>query len=88
MLDKMTFKQQMWLGMGILLCGFMLSNILKQGIISNIGWILFGLLFIIHPICPESWKWRYGDDDKRMRRDYRIAGAIVIIVGLMIRFGV
>ena len=88
MLRNLTFKQQMWLSIGIELCGFLLSTLFKRGIFTNIGWILAGSLFVIHPICPESWRWRYGDDDKRMRRDFRLAGAAVIFVGLITRFGV
>lgn len=88
MLKKLTFKQQAWLMAGILVCGFVLSTIFKQGFFSNIGWVLAGLLFIVHPVCPESWKWRYGDDDKRMQRDYRIAGVVVVFIGLITRFGV
>lgn len=74
--------------MGILLCCFLMATFLKQGIIYNVGWVLSGLLFVLHPVCPEAWKWRYGDDEKRMKRDFRIAGAVAILFGLLIRFGV
>lgn len=88
MFKRLTFIQQVWLMVGLVLCGFILSTLCKQGIFSNIGWVLGGLLFVLHPVCPESWKWRYGDDDRRMKRDYRIAGAVVIFIGLITKFGV
>lgn len=73
---------------GIVLLGHVLATLFKQGAISNIGWVLAGLLFVINPVCPETWKWRYGNDEKRMNRDFRIAGAAVIFIGIMTRFGV
>ena len=84
----LTFKRQSWLIAGIVLLGFVLSTLLKQCIFSNIGWVLAGLLFVIHPVCPETWKWKYGDDEKKMKRDFRIGGAVVIFLGLITRFGV
>ena len=87
-MKKLTFKQQFCTGLAIEIVCFILATILKQGIISNTGWILYGLLFVIHPVCPNAWKWRYGDDDKRMKRDFRIAGCVVILFGLITRFGV
>ena len=87
-MSRLTFKQQWWLMAGFILLGAVLSTLLKHGIFSNIGWVLAGLLFVIHHVCPETWKWKYGDDERLMKRDYRIGGAAVILVGLMTRFGV
>lgn len=87
-MKTLTFKQQLLIGLAIEIVCFILATTLKMGIISNVGWIIYGLLFVIHPVCPETWKWRYGDDEKRMKRDFRIAGATVILFGLLIRFGV
>lgn len=87
-MKNFTFKQQFRVGLVIMIVCFILATILKQGMLNNIGWIISGLLFVIHPVCPKVWKWRYGDDDKRMKRDYRIAGVVVILFGLIIRFGV
>lgn len=84
----LTFARQWRLMAGIVLSGLILSTLFKQGIFSNIGWILAGLLFVIHPVCPEAWKWKYGDDDSRMKRNFRIGGAVVIFLGLITRFGV
>ncbi|MGI5963423.1 MAG: hypothetical protein ACOX7N_06895 [Lawsonibacter sp.] len=88
MIKHLTFKQQWWLAFGIVLCSFVFSTLFKQGIFSNIGWILAGLLFVIHPVCPEGAKWRYKDREKEMKRDFRVGGVIIIIIGLITRFGV
>ena len=82
----LSFKRQSWLSAAVVLLGFVLSTLFKQGVFSNIGWVLSGLLFVIHHICPETWKWRYGDDERRMRRDFRIGGAVIILLGLITRF--
>lgn len=87
-LNKFTFAQQWWLAFGIMLCCAALATFLKQGIFANLGWMLAGLLFILHPVCPEMAKWRYRNDEERMKRDFRIAGAVIFAIGLMIRFGV
>lgn len=87
-MKNLTFKQQFCIQLAIMIGGFILATVLKHGIIYNIGWVLSGLIFVIHPVCPEAWKWRYGDNEKRMKRDFRIAGAVVILFGLITRFGV
>lgn len=88
LIDWLTWGRQWWLMAVIVFVGVALASLLKQGVFSNIAWVLAGLLPIIHPVCPEAWKWKYGDDDKRMKRDSRIAGAVVIFIGLITRFGV
>lgn len=87
-MNWLTYKRQWWLMAGIVFLGFTLAALFKQGVFSNVGWVLAGLLPVINPVCPETWKWKYGDDEERMKRDSRIGGAVVIIVGLLTRFGV
>lgn len=87
-MTKLTFKRQCWLSVALILIGCLLATFLKQGVFENIAWVLIGLLYIFHPVVPESFKWRYSGDEKRMQRDARIAGAIAILIGLITRFGV
>lgn len=86
--DRLNYKRQCWLAVGIVLFGFILARLTGWAIASNVGWVLAGLLSIVHPLVPESIKWRYAGDEKKMARDSRIAGAVVIVVGLITRFGV
>ena len=72
----------------IVLLGFLLATFCKNGIFENIGLVLAGLLPIVHPVCPEAWKWKYRDNEKRMQRDSRMGGAIVILLSLITRFGI
>ena len=86
--DKLNYKRQGWLALGIVLFCFILARLTGWAIASNLGWVLAGLLSIVHPLVPESIKWRYAGDEKKMARDARIAGAVVIAVGLITKFGV
>ena len=88
LLDELNYKRQCWLAVGIVLFCFILAGLTGWNKASNVGWVLAGLLFIVHPLVPESIKWRYAGDEKRMARDARIAGAVVILVGLITKFGV
>lgn len=87
-MKNLTFKQQFYISMSITIFCFILATWLKIGFIHNIGWVLFGLAFVIHPVCPEAWKWRYGKDEQRMNRDFRLAGIVVILIGLLTKYGI
>jgi len=84
-MKKLTFKTQFRICMGILILSFVLAHITKQGVFTNIAWIIYGLLFIINPVWPEMWD---HADHKKMRLGCRIGGVLVIVVGLITRFGV
>lgn len=80
---KLTFQVQMWICIGILIFCFILATITKQGIFSNIAWIIYGLFFIVNPVWPKMWDYA---DHKKLRLGCRIAGVLAIIVGIMTRF--
>lgn len=82
---KLTFKIQMYISIGILICCFLLATFTKQSLFSNAGWIIYGLFFIINPVWPDTWDWR---DHNKLRLGCRIAGVLAILVGLLTRFGV
>ncbi len=86
--DKLNYKRQCWLAVGIVLFAFILARLTGWTIAPNVGWVLAGLLSIVHPLVPESIKWRYAGDEKKMARDARIAGAVVVLVGLITKFGI
>lgn len=80
---KLTFKAQIRVSLVILIFCLILSNLTKQGIFDNIGWITYGLFFIINPVWPDSWDWQ---DHSKLRLGCRIAGVLAIMVGLLTRF--
>ena len=84
-MNRPTFKTQFRICIGILVICFILATVTKQGIFSNIAWIIYGLAFAINPVWPQMWD--HADHDK-LRLGCRIGGILVIIIGLITRFGV
>jgi hypothetical protein len=80
---KLTFKNQIILGIIFIVLGFICSTIFKQGIFSNIGWILYGALFVFHPVLPKNAK-----SSSKALLVMRITGLVIIILGIITRFGV
>ena len=84
-MKQLTFRTQMTISLGILVVCFILSTVTKYGIITNIGWALYGLGFLLHPVWPKSAD---HADPVKMRRAMRIAGTVVLILACITRFGV
>ncbi len=82
-MQRITFKMQLYISAALILIGNLLSTLLKNGTLCNIVWILSGLLYILHPVCPSE-----TTDNPRIERAIRIAGVILILIGLLIRFQV
>ncbi len=80
---KVAFKQQMYFGLAIVLLGFVLSTLFSQGMFLNTGQVLYGLLFIINPVFPTRF-----ENIRGMKLYIRLAGLIVVALGLITRFGV
>ena len=81
----LTFKQQMLVGIGLIILSIILSQVFRNGIFHNIAWIIYGLLCVLNPVWPES---RTYADPQKMKKACYIAGAICIMIGLLTRFGV
>lgn len=84
-MSRLTFKTQMYLSLGFFVICMILAYFTKLGIFHNIGWIVYGLFFIIHPVWPKSWDCH---EHRKLKLGCRIAGALAILVGLITRFGV
>lgn len=81
---KLTFRQQLTAGLGLLIVCGIIGMIFKTGIFFNIAWIVYGLAFIINPVWPQS---SGNADPVKMKRGCRIAGVLCVLVGLIARFG-
>lgn len=57
-----TFGQQFAVLLGIAVVCSILSFVTRIGWFHNLGWLLYGLLFLVHPVWPRSWD--YADHDK------------------------
>lgn len=82
-MEKLTFKNQIYIGLAIVLIGFVLTTITKNRIFSNIGWSIYGILFIINPVEPEKHK-----GYPNMKKWIRISGVIILVLGLITKFKV
>lgn len=85
-MKQLSFKTQSRISLAIIVGMFLLAQLLKVGMIHNIGWILIGLLFVINPVWPQAVDWRDHDE---LKKGIRIGSALVIIIfGFLIRYGV
>ena len=57
-MKKLTYQAQIRLSIGSLVLCFLMAHITKQGSITNVAWIITGLLFIINPVWPKMWDWK------------------------------
>ncbi len=79
-MKNLTFKRQVILGIVLIVLGNLLAFTLHNGIFSNIAWIIYGLLFLLHPVYPARF------DNKKGKLGARIAGILCIVIGLITRF--
>lgn len=75
-----AFKNQLWIGVGIVLVCSVLNTLFRHWIFSSIGFILCGLLWILHPVKLNPYL-----DEKRQLAECRIAGLLLILLGIMLR---
>lgn len=81
-IKKITFKQQVFIGVILITVGNIFALIFHKGWLANIAWILYGFIFILHPVYPE----KYSNDKKRAKLGVRIVGIICILVGVLTRY--
>ena len=81
-MKNVTFKQQVFIGIILIVVGNVLALILHKGLFANIAWILYGPILILHPVYPE----KFSNDVKRAKLGSRIAGIICILLGILTRY--
>lgn len=82
--SKLTFGMQVTIGVILLGISFLLSGFLDNTIFINIAWIIYGVMFMIHPAWPQKAD-HYGE--KKCKMYARLAGVICVVIGLVIRTG-
>ena len=81
-MKKLTYGKQMVLGIAFLTLGHILSWVTEWRFFENLGWISYGLLFLIHPV------WGAGAVNTPHIKTYvRLAGAAVLLMGCFLRVG-
>lgn len=84
-MKQWTFQKQIGMGILLLFASGILAAVLHNGVFLNLAWILYGLLFVVHPVYPEQAKLRYSEDTAQ--KAARTAGLICIAIGLITEFG-
>ena len=81
-MKKLTYGKQMVLGIALLTLGHILSWVTDWRFFENLGWIAYGLLFLIHPV------WGAGAVNSPHIKTYvRLAGAAIVLMGCFLRVG-
>ncbi|HCO62398.1 MAG TPA: hypothetical protein DIT49_02955 [Clostridiales bacterium] len=60
MYQKLTARNQMILGLVCLLLGFLSALLLRNPVCFAVGGVLCGLLFILHPVHPATFRSPYA----------------------------
>ena len=77
---KWHFRTQVILSVVIIIVFNILSTVCQHWIYRNIGFVLCGLMYLIHPVVPETVL-----ASRQMLWAIRIAGVILILIGLFTR---
>ena len=81
-MEKLTFKKSAHPGRGHPAAGFACASATKIPACANVGCIMYGFLFVIHPVWPERAR------NPRMALYMHLTGVVIILLGLIGRFGV
>ena len=77
---KLTYKAQMLISVVIILAANVISTVMKHWIYRSAGFVICGLLWIIHPVLPNG-----AEVSKITLLWTRIAGVILILIGVFTR---
>ena len=76
-----TYSQQLKYGLLMMSALFVCATLTHDGRYFNMAWMLYGLLWLLHPVLPE----RAAQTPKSIGI-VRICGAAVMLVGAISRF--
>lgn len=77
---KFTYNVQMIVSLIVILLANVLSTVLKHWVYRSAGFVVCGLLWIIHPVLPNG-----AEVSKRTLFWTRIAGVILVLIGVFTR---
>lgn len=83
-MQKLTFDKLICVGIALIAIANVLAFLLHAGILVNLAWIVYGVLALLHPVCPARWK--NSDLEKSALLGVRIAAILCIAIGLLTRF--
>ena len=77
---KWTYKTQMMISLAIIILANILSTIFKYWIYRSAGFVVCGLLWIVHPVLTKG-----AEVSERTVLATRVAGIILILIGIFTR---
>lgn len=83
-MKKLTFDGLITVGITLIVIANVLAFLFHVGILVNLAWMLYGVLALVHPVCPE--RWQNSSREKNALLGVRIAGILCIAIGLLTRF--
>ena len=86
-MQRITFRIQVYIGLAVLAVCIFLRHLLNNGIFLNAAWVIYGLLFLVHPVLPEAFEVESPQRLRQLRRQVRVAGGIAVVIGLVVRIG-
>ena len=77
---KLTYKTQLIISVVIILLANVISTIFKHWIYRSAGFVVCGLLWIVHPVLPNG-----AEVSETTLMWTRIAGIILVLIGVFTR---
>lgn len=77
---KLTYKAQLLISVAVVILSNILTEIFDSWIYRSVGFVICGLLWIVHPVLPED-----AEMTKRTLLWTRLAGAMLILIGVFTR---
>ena len=77
---KVTFTQRLWITAILVVIGNVLTEVFHHWAFRSAAWVICGLLYILRPVLPKN-----AEDNKKTRLAVRIAGVILILIGVFTR---
>lgn len=82
---KINFRTQIIVTLILVIVGFMSSLWFDKDIYYNLAWAFTGLVFFINPVYPINIT---NLEQEKAKKGIRIAGMILVFIGLTNGFGV
>lgn len=82
---KINFRLQIIVTLILVIAGFISSIWFNKDIYYNLAWAFTGLVFFINPVYPQN---AIQLEEEKVKKGIRIAGMILVFIGLTNGFGV
>ena len=82
---KINFRLQIIVTLILVIAGFISSIWFNKDIYYNLAWAFTGLVFFINPVYPQN---AIQLEEEKAKKGIRIAGMILVFIGLTNGFGV